>query len=96
MFPQYNPSRVFDEIERAYKLFGEEPKGKLQFTLGGYAVRRTTDGAIWGSSDGIAYYLFTKKEDAEAAKRTIDSNGTWEIIYLGCLWLDRNPLEKTQ
>ena len=85
-------------IDALFKSLDEDlkPKEKLQLTLGGYVVRRTTDGAIWGSPDGIAYYLFTKKEDAEATKRTVDSDGTWEIIYLGCLWLDRNPLDQTQ
>jgi len=92
MFPKYEPAAVTDKILELYKI-NKNPPEKIQLVLGGYVVRRTTDGAIWGTSSGDAYYLFPNKEAAEATKRAVDSDGSWEIIYLGCLWLDKNPLE---
>jgi len=92
MLPKYESTTVTNKILEPYKI-NKNPPEKLQFVLGGYVVRRTTDGAMCGTSTGDAYYLFLNKEAAEATKRAVDSDGNWEIMYLGCLWLDKNPLE---
>ena len=94
MFPQYDSAHIFDNIERYMKLFGKsEPKEKLRLCLGGYALHRASDGAFW-SSDSLSYSLFINKKDAEATKNTIDYDGSWEIIFVGGIWLDKDPYKK--
>jgi len=95
MFPQYNPSYTYDNLDKLIEAFIDKPSEskKLELCLGGYALYRASDGAFWGSIDGSAYHLFVNKEYAEYIKRSIDSYGDWEILYLGCVWLDKDPLE---
>jgi hypothetical protein len=97
MFPQYDSAHIFDNIERYMKLFGKsEPKEKLRLCLGGYALHRASDGAFWGTSDGLAYSLFTEKEYAEVAQthmKEVYPEQQWDIIFVGGIWLNKDPRE---
>jgi len=96
MFPEYDSKHIFDEIERGVRLFGSDKKTqKLEICLGGYALHRANDGAFWGSSDGLAYSLFIKKEFAEIVKANLETlypDQLWDIIYVGGIWLDKEPV----
>ena len=94
MFPEYK-SHTYELIKQYKELFPEDFKKSYPFQLGGYLVVRN-DNAIWGSPDQIAYYLFTKREDAEATKRTIDSDGSWTVKQFGLSELNMNDWATSQ
>ncbi len=62
---------------------------KFEICLFGYIIRRKDDGATWGTNDWSANYMFTRKEFAEATLRAIDFDGSWEIVEVGCIDLEK-------
>lgn len=87
---------AYDVVKEYKKLFPEDFMKSYPFQLGGYLLYRKADGAYWGSSDKIAYFLFGRREDAEAVLRMIDYDGGWEVKQYGLSELDSEKWKTSQ
>ncbi len=87
--PEYNHESTYmfmsflrEELDRQERKEALERQVQVSTTINGWVLMRD-DGAVWGTGDGWAFYIFVSPELAENVLSHLPKEEHWQIKYVG-------------